>query len=263
MKEIDDADAVLAAIAEIYSAVGDEKRLRDLEARFGSAGISGESLRADLELAKGITDQTCTLRQNRDLFAALHDQLTAGVVIVDPQGSILRANAAARILLEAGIGVGSADGCLRIGDATAAVALSRALNEASGETHRPDGPVERTIPIVRPGHRPLIMYVVGRITSQACILERPPETVLMLLDPEGPASANLALLQELYGLTAREATVAALVVEGRSLDEASRELGVTKHTVRTLLKRATAKTNSHGQTDLVRRLLGLSLVLLD
>jgi len=260
MKEIDD---VFEAIAEIYSAVGDEKRLRDLEARFGSAGISGESVRADLELAKGITVETCTLRRNRDLFAALHDQLTAGVLIVDQHGSILRVNAAARVLLEAGIGVGSAVGNLRIDDPTAAAAFSHALTDVGGEMQQHDGLLERTIPITRPGRRPLIMHVAGRITSQDCILERPVETVLLLLDPEGPASANLALLRELYGLTPREATVAALVAEGRSLDAASRELGVTMNTVRTLLKRATAKTNSHSQADLVRRLLALSLLLLN
>jgi len=261
MKEID--DAVLAAIAEIYSAVGDEKRLRDLEARFGPAGISGESVRADLELAKGITDETCTLRRNRDMFAALHDQLTAGVLIVDEHGSILRVNAAARALLDAGIGVGSAAGILRIDDPTAAAAVSGALTDVCHEIRQRDGLLDRTISITRPGRRPLIMHVAGRITSQDCILERPAETVLLLLDPEGPASANLALLRELYGLTPREATVASLVVEGRSLDAASRELGVTKNTDRTLLKRVTAKTNSHSQADLVRRLLVLSLFLLN
>ena len=261
MREID--DAVFAAVAEIYDAVGDDGRLRDLEARFASAGICGESLRADLELAKGITDETRTLGRKRELLAALHDQLTAGVLIVGPRGSILRVNTAASVLLDGGVGIGSAGGCLRIDDPAAAAALSRALTDAAGETREPDGFFERTIPIMRPGRRPLIMYVAGRIKSQDCILERPPETVLLLLDPEGRASANLALLRELYGLTAREATVAALVAEGRSLDEASRELGVTKNTVRTLFKRATAKTNSHSQADLVRRLLVLSLLLLN
>src|SRR5262245_56119061 len=135
MRAID--DAVFAAIAEIYSAVGDERRLRELEERFASAGICGESVRADLELAKGITDETFALARKRDLFVALHEQLTAGVLVVDPHGSVLRTNAAARILLEAGVGVGLAGGCLRIDDPTAAAAFARALTDASGEPRQP------------------------------------------------------------------------------------------------------------------------------
>ena len=69
---------------------------------------------------------------------------------------------------------------------------------------------------------------------------------------------NETLLEDLYGLTPREAALALLLMAGLTLEESARKLGVTTNTVRTLLKRVTAKTDSRSQADLVRRLHAVS-----
>ena len=72
----------------------------------------------------------------------------------------------------------------------------------------------------------------------------------MLLDPEAAPGTNETLLEDLYGLTPREAELALLLMAGLTLEEAARGLRVTTNTVRTLLKRVTAKTDSRSQADL-------------
>lgn len=83
-----------------------------------------------------------------------------------------------------------------------------------------------------------------------------PETVAMLRLPprELPPSAA-GVLAETLGLSAREATLALLLSQGRPLIEAGRELRLTAETTRNYSKRIYAKTGAAGQADLVRIVL--------
>jgi DNA-binding CsgD family transcriptional regulator len=63
------------------------------------------------------------------------------------------------------------------------------------------------------------------------------------------------LLARLYGFTAREAGVAALIVQGRSPTEAADALAMTENTVRTQIRHVLDKTGVERLADLVRRLM--------
>lgn len=60
-----------------------------------------------------------------------------------------------------------------------------------------------------------------------------------------------------YALTPAEIRTTRYLCDGYSVAEITQELNVSVHTVRTHLKRAFSKTDTHSQEELVKRLTGL------
>lgn len=77
---------------------------------------------------------------------------------------------------------------------------------------------------------------------------------LVLGDP-GRDVQRLDAAGAVYGLSAAQRLVAGYIVEGMSLPETARTMGVRPATVRTHLERMFVKTGVHNQTALVRVLL--------
>ena len=82
-----------------------------------------------------------------------------------------------------------------------------------------------------------------------------PSVAIFVSDPEQQSEAPQAVITQLFGFTPTEATLALLLVNGLTLDEASRELGVSRNTARTHLRSVFAKTGVSRQTLLVRLIL--------
>lgn len=78
---------------------------------------------------------------------------------------------------------------------------------------------------------------------------------LFIGDPKRGTSDPLGNLGQAYGLTTQEARLAALLVGDYTLTQAAEQLGITRSTARTVLKRVLAKTGTHRQSSLVRLLL--------
>ncbi len=68
------------------------------------------------------------------------------------------------------------------------------------------------------------------------------------------APERAALLSRLYGLSSRERQVTALVVRGLSTKRIARRLGISPHTVKEHIERASAKIGVSGRKALVARL---------
>lgn len=64
------------------------------------------------------------------------------------------------------------------------------------------------------------------------------------------------LLMQLFGLTNSEARLALAMCQGKSIGEAAEELNLTVETARNYTKRIYAKTDTRGNADLVRTILG-------
>jgi DNA-binding CsgD family transcriptional regulator len=77
--------------------------------------------------------------------------------------------------------------------------------------------------------------------------------MVMLYDQDVGVEVNTSLLIKLYGLTRGEATLAANLMRGESIEEAAAKLFISPHTARTHLKRIFMKTDTHRQTELVVR----------
>jgi DNA-binding CsgD family transcriptional regulator len=82
---------------------------------------------------------------------------------------------------------------------------------------------------------------------------------LFVSDPERSVGGIDEVLRGYYGLTPAEVRLAALLMDGRSLEEAAEHLELSRHTVRSQVKRIFSKTETRRQSELVRLLLvGLS-----
>ncbi len=111
--------------------------------------------------------------------------------------------------------------------------------------------------ISRPdGSRPLQVRVTP--FSAHSFLGTGTEAMAMIFvhDPDLQIETQESVLVQLYGLTKAEARLAAILAQGRSIDEACAILGVTQNTTRTHLKRIFSKTGTHRQSELVRLIVG-------
>lgn len=79
--------------------------------------------------------------------------------------------------------------------------------------------------------------------------------LLKLYDQDLSLVVDERALSSLYGLTRGEAALAALLMRGKSIDEAAAQLFISNHTARTHLKRIFMKTDTHRQTELVVRMM--------
>jgi DNA-binding CsgD family transcriptional regulator len=81
---------------------------------------------------------------------------------------------------------------------------------------------------------------------------------VLIIDPEQESEPSATLLRRLFGLTRSEAEVAVRIARGGDVKEIAEELSVSLATVRTHLQHVFDKTDTHRQSELVRRLLTLS-----
>jgi DNA-binding CsgD family transcriptional regulator/PAS domain-containing protein len=190
------------------------------------------------------------LRWNEDAL----DRLATGVVLVDPAGTVLFANRAAKRLLDSRDGIALERGRLQASTAALTNELRGVIARAAG-CGGSDG-VRRggsaTLP--RAGdERPLDVVVsplgVGADSRHGAT------AVLLVKDPHVPRAGLACGFMRLYRLTPAESRVAEMLVEGRSLQEIAAVAGTSLETVRTQLKQVLAKTGTRRQSELVGLLL--------
>jgi DNA-binding CsgD family transcriptional regulator len=78
-----------------------------------------------------------------------------------------------------------------------------------------------------------------------------PAVVALIIDPEEQRATAPGLLEVLYGLTKKEAIVAAKLAEGKPIERLAEELGMRYETARTHLRRIFDKTGTTRQAALV------------
>lgn len=77
-------------------------------------------------------------------------------------------------------------------------------------------------------------------------------------DPDTAVRVPRDMLISLFGLTAREAQLAELLASGLGLDAAAEQLGITRESARTYLKRVLGKTRTRRQSELVSLLVRMA-----
>jgi len=188
----------------------------------------------------------------------LWNRLPYGVLLLDPAGRILWTNAAADAILADGDGLSARGGFLSAAIAAESATLHRLIGEAAqtgiGRGFHAGGALTLSRPSMA---RPLAVLVAPfRVEhTEHLILRRRPAVAVFVSDPERKPKPSPELLAQLYGLTARESALVALLLEGLDLRKAADRLGVTMNTVRTHLREVFEKTNTHRQAELVSILL--------
>lgn len=175
------------------------------------------------------------------VFLGLIEDTGRAAAIVRQDGTLIAINPIGEAMLgEDGPRLGET---LLSGFAEAKDALRTALELSVARS----GPrVSAPIALTRPGGRQLFAYVMPLEHGQ-----HGGEAALVLLgDPRGPERRDAAEMLQMFGLTAAEARLGALVGVGLGAREAAGELKISEHTARSTLKTVYDKLGIRKQSEL-------------
>lgn len=182
-------------------------------------------------------------------FATLH-KFSRGIFLVDGKGRVLFANEAARRMLERRDGLVIRDGCLTAECHKARASLARYF-ESDPQTPR-DSLVLRVDGNRAAGpYRMLVSPVADRPELHGA---RTAYCVFVYEPKAGRRPLPVAVLRQLYGLTASEARLANELFVGRSLRETAGANGISLNTVRFCLKKIFRKCEVNSQAELLQLL---------
>jgi DNA-binding CsgD family transcriptional regulator len=248
---------IIGSIEEIYDAVGDVKRWRLLTDHLASARVLSQEIQWHLEIARRAHEREAALIREVEALLNVLDQLALGAMLIDSDRRLLGANVAAARLLEGhhGLMVAS-DRIMATHDADDA-ALCAVIARVSSQYGVAGDGDEPFVLIRRAGRQPLSIWVLGSRSAALPCLADHRRIALLLVDPEVMTVPGALTLRQLFGFTEREAEFAELLMKGLSVEQAANALGVEVSTTRTFLSQITAKTDTHGQVELVKRLLDI------
>jgi DNA-binding CsgD family transcriptional regulator len=217
-----------------------------------SAGYSGN------RAADGPSANTDRLASERDVLVALTYGLELvhhGAMLVAAGGQPEITNRTALAILEKEDGIMLGRSGLVADRASDTRLLHKLLQDAitspeAGEPKESPFTVER-----KQGHSSLIVRVVPGPGLECWQGPEHRTALLRLYDQDMGLVVDERALIALYGLTRGEATLAAKLVQGKSIEEAAGDLFISEHTARTHLKRIFMKTDTHRQPELVVRML--------
>ena len=194
----------------------------------------------------------------RDVFLALTYGLELaryGAMLVTEEGWPQLANRTALSILQKKDGISMAKTGLVADRASDTRLLYHLLAQAisspgSGE------PPESPLVLERRVSRGALMVRVVPGPGLDCWQAPAQKTALLSLhDQDHALIVDERALISLFGLTRGEASFAAKIVQGKSIEQAAAELFISTHTARTHLKRIFMKTDTHRQPELVVRVL--------
>jgi DNA-binding CsgD family transcriptional regulator/PAS domain-containing protein len=215
-----------------------------------------ERLRPHLRRAVQIRSNLAQALSRKRALEDTLDGLGLGVVLLDENGTVVHANAAARRTAERNDGLTIVRGRLCAASDAAHRALGKAIAEAA-ETARRTGLAEgATLAVPRPsGERPYSVLVSPGPGPDSESVFGAASAVVLIGDPEARLEAPEGVAARLYGLTPSEARVAIAVASGESLEDYAAGRGIHVSTARSQMKQVLAKTGARRQADLVRLLL--------
>lgn len=188
-------------------------------------------------------------------FLAVLNLLVQGVVITDPDSTVLFVNRAAVEIIAESDGLTTHAGRLGAVRSRDTAAIRRLIAVASADSIDNGRPGILSVP--RPSmRRPIAIMVASLRSPRIGVADGGPSAILFISDPERSLPVSPTLIQKLYGLTPAEAAVAARVTRGDGLASVSKELQIAEATVRSHLQRVFQKTGTRRQAELTRLLIG-------
>lgn len=209
-----------------------------------------------LERSVEIHAQLNRIATERNLYADAVDQMEVGTIILDESGNVLQTNEVANRLVQEKDGIRLVKDTLMVGGNRETQAFRRLVKRSllSQKSNTPS--VVEALRVKRPSGR----ADLGIIVRSVPLLDwsegkRCPAVVIFISDPEQHSSAPKEIVSALFNLTPAEASLAMLLANGLTKDEASIELGISTNTARAHLRSIFSKTGVTRQTMLVRLIL--------
>ncbi len=214
-----------------------------------------------LRTAMRIFAELDVMRSERGFYAEAMDQLTLATIVLNETGEILHANRLAESILATRDGLSRSNDTLMIDHHDDAKRFRELVVRAVEAQRTSRTGLVEVMRVRRPSGKPDISLAVRPSTSRTGLQnERLTNTVAVFLstntldgDEKPPMSAEV--IQKLFGLTPKEATLALHLAAGKSLLDAARTLNMSPNTARTHLRSVFAKTGVDRQASLVRVLL--------
>lgn len=255
--------------ADIYTQEGIECRLRVTRA-LDARPFNGEDkalvrfLLPHLKRSIQLHARLDFLESERQLFAGTVNRMLLGIVNFDESGTLLESNQEARRILAEKDGISLSGNTLVVHSSTEGRELQRMIKQALAPNAAAAGPsVVEALAVSRPSGRSKLGVLVRAIpASEWSESRRRPAVAVFLRDPDANSvQPSHELVRRLFDLTRMEATLALLLAEGFTLDEAAEKMNVRRNTARTHLRSIFCKTGVTRQTMLVRLLLNSVITL--
>lgn len=185
------------------------------------------------------------------------DHVSLGTIQLNLRRRILQSNYAAERILRDADGLEIVNGGIHAINRKDDAILQRLISSAAELSQgRAGGAGGGYIRISRKsGKAPYSVLVSPLGLDRVAFNSTSPAALLLISDPAAEGVVRAADLRELFGFSPAEAQLVVGLVEGKSLRDIAAANGVSFATVRTLLLRATAKTETHSQQDLLRLVL--------
>jgi DNA-binding CsgD family transcriptional regulator len=194
-------------------------------------------------------DRDAAFSQRHPALVDALDRTQFGIIVTLPAARPSFVNAYACRLLERRDGLTVSD----TGLATLRAADTHALREAIDRASRRQLATCVTLLLPRAGdnRRPLVVHVpVPQYSGMSA-----DQATVFICDPNHAPIVDTTALCRLFGMTRSEAALCALLMAGKTAEQAAECLFVSIHTVRTHLKRILSKTDTGRQAELLRLLL--------
>lgn len=184
------------------------------------------------------------------------DFVDHAVLLLDATGALAHANAAAERLLAAEDGLRVEQGALCAANAGLTARLQKLLSDAG----RPAGAGAKAGAIRLPSRiaaPALTLLAVPFLREAHWTLPNAPRILVCISNPAQHSLPAPELIKGLFGLTDREAWLAAELLAGQKLTQIAASSGRSVNTLRTQMANLLAKTNVSRQSELMRLLASL------
>jgi DNA-binding CsgD family transcriptional regulator len=178
------------------------------------------------------------------------DRLDTAVFVLDSDCRVLHSNRLGSRLLQDTPEVRVRAGRVRLSDPELDSQLLRRVREAirtaCGDPNAPGS----AFTVMREGRLPITALVTPLRATWNHRGASSPAALVFMRDPEQSMPAQQTL-RELFGLTPTEAAIAAVLAQGRALEQIAADFGIGIGTVRSHVKTILWKTGTHRQAQLV------------
>lgn len=225
-------------------------------------GPFGESEREILEVVVPHLQRAVLLHQkiaavnllNESVVAAF-DRWQMGVILLDSSGRVVLMNKAAEKIANQRDGLVVDRSTITASRSTEKRRLRDLIAQAGQAGKSTAKSRVGAMPVSRESlRRPLQVLVSSfRVKDHPFLLTKP-SVILFVNDPEHTPATPETILRQLFGFTVAEAKLALLLMEGKTMAEASAERGITISTARAQLRALLEKTGTRRQAELVRLL---------
>ena len=185
------------------------------------------------------------------------ESLQEGALLVDASGRVIRANDAAKAMLDNGDGIFLDNGRV----AAAGSEILQKLIASCAQTCLSLGGPGEEFKIPREHSRSPLHVTVTPLRSKTQLADVPwigvevPVAIVTVRDPDVDCRQQEINLRHRFGLTAAEARLAAEILKGDGRAAAARRRGISTATAKSHLSSIFEKTGTHRQAELIRLLL--------